>query len=119
MTGLAHYNLFCLPPAGLSESREATVGVAVVCLKYDRTEGRAGDRRERRRLLSAHSRKSRQVVLECNEVAETSGLRERREPQESGTMIGPIEDTNAGVTGTSPFERSDLERKRGFGGRGP
>lgn len=91
MTGLARYNLFCLPPAGLSESREATVGDAVVRLNY----GRTGGCKERRRHLL--TRGTRQVVLDWNEVAQTSEIRERS--RESVTMIGPITDANVGVTG--------------------
>lgn len=50
--GLARYNLFCLPPAGLSESREATVGREVYLNYADRTDGRAGAKGGSKALLT-------------------------------------------------------------------
>lgn len=78
--GLARYNLFCLPPAGLSESREATVGREVYLNYADRTDGRAGAKGGSK--APPHLRESRQEVLERNEAAETSENKSNLELQE-------------------------------------
>lgn len=70
--GVARDNLFCLPPAGLFESREATVGTGKRYLNYaDRTD-RAGAKRGGRK---APPRGNIQTgwSWEKNEATETSG----------------------------------------------